>query len=507
MVKKLVTTLCICAIVSMLLWQLTYTYRKEKKLKESIKLTSDSKEYAETVTIQGDEWVGYMVFTSKSFKDSLAANNIGVKYEIEADSTKRVSNLEGNTCQLAAMTIDSWLSNGSKLEFPGVIGFVIDESTGGDVIIGGPKVRNIDNLNNPELRGVFVENSPSEFFLKSTVNHFHIVALKDRLHKFKRDNIQQCTQELANGKADFAVLWEPYATTTLKALPRTVKILDTAQTKGIVVDVCIFGRKFLQEHPKTASLVCKAYFTALHELLNNPEELRHLAATYSKLNTSDATRVLAGVTFATLDSNRGEWFGSTSATSGKLFDTIDSIGQTLVTIGDFKEHPVAGNPYTITNRKLVGDLQVNAIPKIIAQNTKPIEFKVLTAEEWETRTNNQVGTLIEDPILFTSGSTELTEESEQLLQQAVINLQHYPTHRVVIAAGVAPGNDAKSDQVLSQGRAEAIRAWLIHLTREPETRFLAQGVGATTSPQRIYGESTKAWELRCRFAKIYLVTP
>jgi outer membrane protein OmpA-like peptidoglycan-associated protein/ABC-type taurine transport system substrate-binding protein len=507
-IKKVISLTCVITIIGLIAWKSTESGRITKEKQAELLATSDAKQFERTIRVLGDDWMGYMIFKSKVMQDELARDNIGLSYEIEPDFEKRVANLADGRADIAVMTIDSYLVNGAKKDFPGVIAYVIDESNGGDAVIGGPNVKNLNALKKGGIRGAFVGYSPSEFLLKSSVSHFQLEEVKKGIPKFRTDTIDEVYKKLADGAVDFAVLWEPQISQALQKIPGTTRLMDTAQAQGIIVDIAVYGRKFVQTDARRTHLVTEAYFKALHHYLNRPEELAALAGAYTKTPAATTHKMLAGLTFASLQENQNVWFGTTSTTNGTLIDSIQRIVDILINVGDLASDPLNANPHTITNRKILGDLvNSQSIEKLTQQRLAPAKvFTALDDSAWETLARNPIGTLIEQPIIFQRGSSQIEEESEFLLNQCLSKTVHYPHYRIVVQASVAPGNDPEEDQKLSDLRAETIRSWLIKSSAIDENRIHAQGLGSTQVPSRLQDESFRSWEKRCRFAKILLVT-
>src|SRR5882757_10343683 len=130
--------------------------------------------------------------------------HLGARYELVPDFKERFRGLEKGDCDFVAATIDSYLANGQESGFPGVIAWVIDESYGADAIIGGPKVKSVDALNQPNLKGALVGFSPSEFLLKAQIANFRMNTLLPRVAGFRRDKEEDAYAALASGQADFA---------------------------------------------------------------------------------------------------------------------------------------------------------------------------------------------------------------------------------------------------------------------------------------------------------------
>src|SRR6188768_800867 len=154
--RKLVVALSILAMALMIAWKVTQPLRQKKARQAELLLTSDAANLDRVVRVWGDDWLGYLIFRSRRFQKEMQKYRLGVRYELVFDFKERFRGLEKGECDFVAATIDSYLTNGQESGFPGVITWVIDESYGADAIVGGPKVKTVDALNQPGLKGALV---------------------------------------------------------------------------------------------------------------------------------------------------------------------------------------------------------------------------------------------------------------------------------------------------------------------------------------------------------------
>jgi outer membrane protein OmpA-like peptidoglycan-associated protein len=439
---------------------------------------------------------------------------LGVRYDLVFDFKERFRGLEKGDCDFVAATIDSYLANGAESGFPGVITWVIDESYGADAIIGGPKVKTVDALNDANLKGALVGFSPSEFLLKAQIVNFRMTALLPRVASFRMDKAEDAYAALVKGKADFAVLWEPFVSQALKEVNGATRLLDSSQTKGVIVDVAIASRKALASDPGLAEKVARAYFNSLNYYLDHADEFRELAAADSKKDAATATTMLNGVKFTPFSENCRTWFGlDAKLPEDGLVDAINRIARILGEVGDLKGDPLAGNPFSIVNSKPLRTL-FEAPAELLANEVRtpgptPMPggaafFRRLSDDEWRRVAGKVVGTLVDEPIIFGSGSAGIPEDFQATLRDAVYKLAHYPKYRVIINGYVSPGADPQADQQLSEERALVIKRYLVEQGGVQEDRIFSQGLGSTDLPAKSPDESDTAWKRRARRAKIYL---
>jgi outer membrane protein OmpA-like peptidoglycan-associated protein/ABC-type amino acid transport substrate-binding protein len=512
--RKIVVALSILAIALMVAWKLYQPSRQQKARHAELLLTSDAANLDRVVRVWGDDWLGYLIFRSRRFQKEMQQYRLGVRYDLVFDFKERFRGLEKGECDFVAATIDSYLANSAESGFPGVITWVIDESYGADAIIGGPKVKTVDALNDANLKGALVGFSPSEFLLKAQIANFRMNALLPRVAGFRVEKAEDAYAALAKGKADFAVLWEPFVSQALKEVNGATRLLDSSQTKGVIVDVAIASRKALASDPGLAEKVARAYFNALNYYLDHADELRELAAADSKKDAAVATTMLNGIKFTPFSENCRTWFGlDAKVPEDGLVDAINRIARILGEVGDIKGDPLGGNPFSIVNSKPLRTL-FEAPAELLAGEIKtpgptPMPggaafFRRLSDDEWKRVAGKVVGTLVDEPIIFGSGSAGIPEDFQATLRDAVYKLAHYPKYRVIISGYVSAGADPQADQQLSEERALVIKRYLVEQGGVQEDRIFAQGLGSTELPAKSPDESDAAWKRRARRAKIYL---
>ena len=181
------------------------------------------------------------------------------------------------------------------------------------------------------------------------------------------------------------------------------------------------------------------------------------------------------------------WFGlDAKLPEDGLVDAINRIARILGEVGDLKGDPLAGNPFSIVNSKPLRTLY-DAPAELLANEVKtpgptPMPggaafFRRLSDDEWKRVAGKVVGTLVDEPIIFGSGSSGVPEDFQPTLRDAIYKLAHYPKYRVIINGYVSPGSDPQADQQLSEERALVIKRYLVEQGGVQEDRIFAQGLG------------------------------
>ena len=512
--KKTFSFLLVLATLAMIGWGLSRPWREAHRTADLFARTSDSRQHKRTVTFWGDDWLGYLVLRSPRFAHALADQDIGVRWQMEPDFKKRFEGLRDGQCDFVAATLDSYLANGNATGWPGAVTFVIDESYGGDAVLAGANIKSLDDLNKPGMRGAFVGQSPSEFLLRSEISHFHLDRLRPGLEKSRVDSVETAYNALRDGRVDFAVLWEPQVTRATKEIPGAHVLIDTSKAQGLVIDIALARRQLIDSDPALVQSVTHAYFEALHDYLNNPAAFTEAAAHDSGKAAADAETMLRGIRFATLDDNVQDWLHPSRDQDMRLAGSVRQIQAILrdhQQSVDLPNDDPAAVLYSETIRA------VNKQPAGIAalgggaaaNNADPhrldVYYPPLTPEQWDAVSRQVRGTLLDEPIVFQPGQTDIPDDFQEVIRQAAPKLANYPTFRVVVEAHVSPGDSPAADQALSDARALAVKHFLTVDCGVPEDRILARGKGSTEPPQRYPDESEGSWERRARRARIFLV--
>ncbi len=498
--RKLFVPVCIALLVGMLLWKSTESWRENRQQSALLTKTSDAAKIDHTVTILGDDWLGYLIFRSPHFRRVLEEKAIAVRFEMEPDFQKRFEKLASGECEMVCATIDSFLVNARTSNFPGVIVFGIDESYGGDAVIGVKEVASIDDLRAETATGAFVGFSPSEFLLKSQIAHFGIENLKPKLAGFRTDDASAAFKKLKSGQANFAVLWEPFVSKALQEIPGAQRIMDTRQARGVIYDVAIASRGMVAEKPEVVREITNAYFATLNHYLSNEGAFKELAKEDSGESRENVDAMIGGIRFLTILDNREMANGTGDL---RMTDAVANITRILLEVGDLSSDPLNGNPRLIVNSTFLNEAEN---PTVATSAAKPIRsfFGPLSEAEWDRLDQNRTGTLLEKPIAFAVGQATIPDEFQVYLRLAALKLVHYPRHRVLVQAHVSPGSDPEADLELSQERADAIRDFLVNEAGVAGDRIRALGKGGLEPLEKQSGESLNAWKRRCRRAKIYL---
>jgi len=516
---KVAGSIIVIGLIALLVSKLLLPVFENSNLRNS----SDAKATKGKIVIGMDSWIGYFPLCSPEMKKRIRRS--GYILECQDDSANyngRMEALQENKLQFAVATIDSYLSNGGKYHFPATIVAILDESKGGDAIVGvKEKVKNLEALKTQtDYKIAYTPASPSEFLLESMAVHFNVEKLLDKQRNWamETDGSSAALSAINKGKVDVAVLWEPDVTRALSN-PKLIKLLGTEDTNKLIVDILLVNRKYSQREPEAVSELLKTYFKVLKFYRDNPEKLIDDAEKYSDLKEEQVKPMLKGVKWVNLTENAVSWFGTSlggATPQDGLAETIDATTQILIDHGDFDKTPVPNaDPYTLINSQFIQELYGHAMTTtqfgsehtrdsdVKSENGLGREFEKLSDKEWQSL--RQVGSLKIRPIVFQSGSNELTPEGKSELKKAIANLKHYPNFRVLVKGHTGTRGDSNANRELSQKRAEAVANFLVTQYGADIDRFRPLGLGSSEPLPQKTGESFRAYNYRLPRVELVLM--
>jgi outer membrane protein OmpA-like peptidoglycan-associated protein/ABC-type nitrate/sulfonate/bicarbonate transport system substrate-binding protein len=473
--------------------------------------TSDARGAKGRIVIGIDNWIGYFPLCSDEMKKRIRRAGYVLQCEDDkADYPARFSALRGGQLQFAVATIDAYLLNGPGAGFPGAIVAVIDESKGGDAIVGWrDRVASIDALKaHPTPTIAFTPGSPSEHLLRSAAVHFDVGGLlAGSAWRVETNGSPAALEKFLAHKVDAAVLWEPDVTRALNT-QGVVKLLSTSDTQRLIVDVLIAGHTVLQQDPEMAKVLLQTYFEVARYYRDNPELLARDVASSTRLPAQQVSAMLNGVALTSLTDNFQVWLGATPDANATV-DVIQSTLRVLEESSAIKHNPLPDrDPYRILNRQFVGAAFTSMATGASAApqpNAKSLEkrFEPLDDTAWSRL--REVGTLKSFNVSFQSGTSDLGYDGKLELDRMMEILSHYPTFRVLVRGHTGLNGDPEENKRLSADRADAVARYMNVTYNVDLNRIRVVGLGAAQPLTRLQGESERAYQYRLPRVEVSLL--
>jgi NitT/TauT family transport system substrate-binding protein len=219
----------------------------------------------EKVVLGMSGWTGFQPLKLAELAGIFKQHGVDMEIRFIAP-VQRSAALASGALNAAATTVDQhivWTSAG----IPTVQVALIDKSNGGD----GLAVRNnVSSLK--ELKGKTINvDGPG------TVQHFMLSYILEKngmsINDVTRSTLaaQPAAQAFVAGQGDAALTYEPYLS-SIRAKPDAGKILVTSKEYPVVVDVLVFKKDFIEQHPKIVRATVDSFFEALDMIKREPDK-------------------------------------------------------------------------------------------------------------------------------------------------------------------------------------------------------------------------------------------
>lgn len=477
--------------------------------------TTDARGTKGRIVIGVDNWIGYFPLCSDELRKRMRVAGYVVRCEDDkADYAKRFSALKSGALNFAVATVDAYLANGGASGFPGAIVAVIDESKGGDALVAWKdKASSIEGLKAARTPTIaFTPGSPSEHLLRSTAVHFDVPALRAGKGAWRVETAgsSDALKALLDKKVDAAVLWEPDVSRAL-ATRGVIRLLSTADTQRLIVDVLIAGRGVLQQNPELVSALLATYFDVLRHYRDNPRQLATDVIAETRFGEAQVEPMLAGVAWAGLGDNFQTWLGATPGTNG-VVDVIQATSRVLIDSGALPADPLPDkDPYRIINSQFIAAAFTAAATGAAAKAGEPAgvrgldqRFSALDDAQWDRL--REVGTLKSLNVSFQSGTADLSYDGKTEIDRMMEVLRHYPAFRIRVKGHTALAGDPDENLRLSVERAESVARYLNVTYNVDPNRTRVLGLGSTQPLPKLPGESDRAYQYRLPRVEIALLS-
>jgi outer membrane protein OmpA-like peptidoglycan-associated protein len=478
--------------------------------------TSDAGNISMTWRIGGDNYLGYFFLTSNEMKKQLLSRGMQVVFTDDGgDYATRLKKFADGEYDAIVLPVNSYLYHGKDHKYPGVIATSICESRDADAIIGFADrfpTGNIKELNNANLRIVYVKDSPSEFLIDLTIADFGLDQLKSSsAWRVPVGSQEEVLAKLEKHQGDAFVLWEPNVSKALQT--QGVKYLwGSDKFRGYIVDGLVFHRdvidKYLEQENSPLLAFLRTYFQTIDTYANDEDRLVEEMVSTTGLKENAVRTMMKKIEWFDLRENATLQFGipipGVQIANDGVITTINSCLQVMLRTKRLTENPLPNkNPYLIMNSLPLKKLTEAGVVATVAANTSgTVDFQPLDAAGWKRL--REAATLRLENITFDRGTNFLDEEGKTRVDElAVLLANNYPNFRVLVRGHTSSGGDDGENMKLSQLRADVVVQRLIAVHRLNENRLRADGVGSSMPAPMRPNESVR--EYRYRLARVEFV--
>jgi outer membrane protein OmpA-like peptidoglycan-associated protein/ABC-type nitrate/sulfonate/bicarbonate transport system substrate-binding protein len=451
------------------------------------------------IRVAGDPWSGYSTFRGEPrLAAELAKHGIVLEYvddEKLYDQNERMKALAEGRIDVALTTVDAFLQHGARhkkgSQYPGVIIWNIDESSGGDAIFLDKGKRSFDDVG-PKDKVCYSAGTPSEHLWDFASLSF---ASLENVPAQTGVVAKDCWDMLEAGKVQVAVLWQPF--TAIAESKGYSKVFATGgQADDVIIDIVVGAREYVKKERDTVQQLAESYFRVID---GYGKDAQGHAAFITKDCGADCAgdaalgaAVLTGIDFLTFEENMCLWYGHCGKPA-KMLDRIAKTGRLVAAKGKVRPAELPEPRSVIDDSFLVAmkerlDEKARLAAEVAGQDTR-VEQAVLKVEEKKyeyaaekTRATDtsDVGTLKLPNIYFAEGKSELDANAKSVVDGIADRLVSFPALCVRVYGHTNSKGNPENNRRLSQARAEAIVGYLKAKdgVAFPSSRFDVRGFGS-----------------------------
>ncbi|MCB1052394.1 MAG: OmpA family protein [Acidobacteria bacterium] len=479
---------------------LTYSWIRPILFEKNQRNTSDASGKLGSLTIGGDNYLGYWFLTAPEMRKACARDGLQIQFEDDGGAyVDRLKAFADRKLDAVVMPISSYLIHGEAHKYPGVIVAAISESRGADGLVSKNNITQISQLNDPNLKIVYTADSPSSFLLDLTIADFDLTQLaEDPRWRVEVGGSRDVLKKAEKGEGDVFVMWEPDLSKA-KKLPGIHDLWGSDRFSGYIIDVLIVHRDVVQNRKEAVATLLKHYFRTLKVYANNREKMLDEMGRSTDLKKSLLDETVKKIEWYDLFENARLQFGLPGKTGETVNDGLISAilanTDVLVRTKRLSKDPLAGNPYLITQSSFLEHLQGLEVTDPVKASNANISFDPLSDEEWNQM--RQVGVFRVEPITFQSWNNLLTQDGKDTVDRiATLLRNNYPQYRILVRGHTAPGGDENENRKLSLERAQSVVQYLKAVHELDPHRMHAVGAGSAIPPERKPGESQRAYLYR-----------
>ncbi len=276
------------------------------------------------LTVGMNPWVGYDPLVLARDRGLTDAKQLRVVELPSASETLR--HLRNGLLDAATLTLDETL----RLADSGIdvrIIAVLDESTGGDVLMAAPRITSL-----PMLKDEFVaveDSAVGALLLHRLLQKAGMTRADVRVTNLE---VAQHLTALDSGRVAAAVSFEPLAGAMAAAGYR--RLFDSSEIPGEILDVLVVRADVLQQRPEAVDALLRAWYAGLNVFQLDTPGAAETLALGTDLSPTGYEAVLGGLAFYSREASGRELQGNPPALAIKA----SNVANALVDIG-LIQHP------------------------------------------------------------------------------------------------------------------------------------------------------------------------
>jgi flagellar motor protein MotB len=438
---------------------------KDKAKKEVVVATGSEARHKHAVNLALDSFSGYALLRSEAFASELSSR--GIKIDLVDDGAaykKRLQSMQAGEVQMAVFPLDALIKASAELgDMPATIIALIDESLGADAMVANSKtIPNIDALNDPSTKFVGTADSPSETLGRVVVAHFNLQRMAPDPWE-KLGGAKEVFDAYRNSKPTdrkVFILWEPYVSKILEN-PDYRVVMDTSKVRGYVVDSVVVSRDFLLKNEGVVRNVLEAY-AKVHfaSRKSMPEIVLHDAQSLGEpLKPKMSATLCQKIRWTNTLENYGHFGFSTGHGLQHVGDMIANITRVMLKTKAISSDPTGGKPNVLYYDKILRQMFDAGFYPGQEEVNQDKRLTALSEDDWKTLL--PVGTLEVPRLVFARGTANLTQQSEETLNNLAKELKSWPQFYLTVVGNSSKDGDPQANKKLANDRAQTAVDWLV----------------------------------------------
>jgi NitT/TauT family transport system substrate-binding protein len=261
--------------------------------------SSSSSSNSETITaiLGNTTWIGFAPLYVASEKGFFDENGLKIEYKDFSSAADGMSAFAAGRMDgqgVVSSEVVSMTAQGIKCQ----IVMVSDYSAGADGILARNSVKSIADFKGKEV--AVQEGTISHFFLLQALKDEGLTSSDIKITNVSPDAAAAAYQA---GRADIAVTFAPFLQKANEGQKDGRIIFDSSKTPGAIVDVYLFGDKFIQEKPKAIAAFIQGVLKARKFMESNSDEALAIAAKKLQLKPEEVAAQLKTIELVDLPTN------------------------------------------------------------------------------------------------------------------------------------------------------------------------------------------------------------
>lgn len=413
---------------------------------------------ASTINLSLDEWIGWKSIIDangglSTAKDSIY-DKLGIKVNISVinDATQSSNALISGDLDAAGYTINRTAFLSTKFKEAGVdiiMPFITNFSNGGDGIIAKSSINNVSDLVDAKI-GV-PQFSEAHTLVVWFVNQSD---LSDKDKQKIIDNLiffetpDEAAKAFFAGQIDAAATWEPYLTQAQNMTDAHI-FFSTAVSSSLVMDGIVFNQKFAEANPETVSKFIDGALQASDMYDVEMNTIKKVMPMFSTASDDDIKDNCAGARLMTYADNLDMF-------SGTARDIYTSMSDVWISIGESAEKNLVDTLYDDTYITALAD-------KYDAKDITKVVTKEVTEENREEVIDAAALLQKSATINFVANTAKFLDTGEASAQMdEFIRIAKVLNGTIIqIEGNIASDNASEDGVMLSQQRAESVKAYFV----------------------------------------------